>query len=161
MKSWSYALPMAHTTYALRILTRSYHYLVPVPYSAYELIASLNNATSSLTLVGPELTKKAEWMEPFLDVLPVIRSTILALAPLPRLVRNIIGHMLPGSRRLRNLHQRLRTVLFPQHQEPLWKSSECPTFLQSFVENSKTVDEQEIVSKVCVLITNMVIHIIQ
>ncbi|KAF2661028.1 cytochrome P450 [Lophiostoma macrostomum CBS 122681] len=131
----------------------------PVSYTAYELIESLNNLTSSLTLVGPELTKKTEWSEPFLDVLPAIQAVILSLAPLPHLLRNIISPILPATRRLRNLHTKLRAVLFPKNKEPLWQSSESPTFLQFFVESSKTktVDKEEIVAKVCVLITNMVI----
>ena len=90
-----------------------------------------------------------------MSILPTIQGVILGLAPLPRILRKVVAPVLPATRRLRTLHERLRRILFTGKISKTIESG-APTFVQFLVETSKTSDEEEIVAKLCVLVTNMV-----
>lgn len=115
---------------------------------------SLNTTATSLIFVGPELTQNKEWIQTFASIQPVIASVIICLTPMPRFLRSIFGPIIPPTRRLKSLHEKIRRFLFSP--DSVREKSEFQTVLDHYIATSKTGNEEEIVAKFCVLSTSAV-----
>jgi hypothetical protein len=125
-----------------------------VPRTGLKFVFSLNLAATSLIFAGPSLTAKKEWLDAFLGIQSKIAAVIIWMTPMPQVLRSLFGPFLPPVKELKAHQEKIRSFLFPV--EGRLENFNIPTILDHYIATSKTVDEQDITAKFCVLSTSAV-----